>query len=180
MFRKSAAAHVWSVNLDLNSIAGFWQRSLANRRTGFSHPRLEKRAWISTVLGALFPRLLLALICGISCSHGAETVIVNKKFHNREIKVRVGSTIQLELEELATAGYAWTIQNLDTAHFEVLKVQTKSTPSKGDLAGASIVKTWQIRPIKQGQSELKLLHHRVWEDEKAASDAFVLKVRIIP
>jgi predicted secreted protein len=180
MSHDTTATNLWSVDLRLDLIDRFWQQAFANRRTGFVHPRLERRARISTGLGAFFPRLLIALICGITFSHGAETVIVNKKFHNREIKVRVGSTIQLELEELGTAGYTWTIQNLDTAHFEILKVQTKSTHSNGDLTGAPIIKTWQIRPTKQGQSELKLLHYRAWEGEKNASDTFVLKVRIIP
>jgi predicted secreted protein len=111
--------------------------------------------------------------------HAPETVIVNKKFNNREIKVRVGGMIRVELQELGAAGYVWTIQDLDKEHFEVLKVQTDNSRPPGDSTGAPVTKTWLIRSKKEGKSELKFIHCRPWEDAKNASDTFILKVRII-
>ena len=44
--------------------------------------------------------LVLSLALFASPSRGAETVTVDKTFHGREIKVRVGATIRVELEPL--------------------------------------------------------------------------------
>jgi predicted secreted protein len=131
-------------------------------------------------LGAMFLSLFISFIFCIALSYSAETVTVNKAFDGREIKVRTGGSICVELEELGSSGYAWTIKDLDTEHFEVLSVKTKDSPSPGDFTGAPVVRTWLISTKKEGKAALKFLHYRPWEGEKNASDTFVLKVRIIP
>lgn len=123
--------------------------------------------------------LFMPFIFCISHSYGAETVIVNKAFNGREIKVRAAGMIRVDLEELGAAGYAWAIKDLDQEHFEILSVKTKDVPSQGDITGAPVVKTWLISTKKKGKAELKFLYYRPWEGEKNASDTFVLKVRIL-
>lgn len=123
--------------------------------------------------------LFMPFIFCISHSYGTETVIVNKAFNGREIKVRAGSLIRVDLEELGAAGYAWAIKDLDKEHFEILSVKTKDVPSQGDITGAPVVRTWLISTKKKGKAELKFLYYRPWEGEKNASDTFVLKVRIL-
>lgn len=132
-----------------------------------------------TYLGAMFLSLLMPFFFCISCLHAAETVVVNKAFNGREIKVKAGGSIRVELEELGAAGYAWAIKDLDSEHFEVMKVETKGIPAPSDITGAPVVRTWLISAKKGGKAELKLLHYRPWEGEKNASDTFVLKVRIL-
>ena len=130
-------------------------------------------------LKALALSFALSLILGVSHSSGAETVIVNKKFNGREIKVRVGGLIRIDLEELGTAGYAWAIKHLDKEYFEIMSVQTEGAPPPGDVTGAPVVKTWLFRAIKKGMSEVKFLCYRPWEGEGNAVDKFILKVRIL-
>lgn len=130
-------------------------------------------------LGAMVLSLFMPFIFCISHSYGTETVIVNKAFNGREIKVRAGSLIRVDLEELGAAGYAWAIKDLDKEHFEILSVKTKDVPSQGDITGAPVVRTWLISTKKKGKAELKFLYYRPWEGEKNASDTFVLKVRIL-
>lgn len=129
--------------------------------------------------GAMVLSLFMPFIFCISHSYGAETVIVNKAFNGREIKVRAGGMIRVDLEELGAAGYAWAIKDLDQEHFEILSVKTKDVPSQGDITGAPVVKTWLISTKKKGKADLKFLYYRPWEGEKNASDTFVLKVRIL-
>jgi predicted secreted protein len=106
-------------------------------------------------------------------------VIVNKAFNGREIKVRAGAMIQVELQQLGAAGYAWEIQGLDAEHFKVQSVKTEDRKDSGDIVGAPILKTWRIGAIKAGKSKLRFLHYRPWEGEESAVDTFVLNVRII-
>jgi len=130
-------------------------------------------------LKALLVSLALPLIFGISHSFATETVIVNRAFNGREIKVRAGGLVRVDLEQLGAAGFAWEIKDLDKEHFEIVSVQTESAPPPGDVTGAPVVKTWLFRATKQGMSELKFLYYRPWEGEKNAVDSFILKVRIL-
>lgn len=129
-------------------------------------------------LRVLFLSLVLSLF-GFSHLSATETVIVNKAFNGREIKVRAGGLIRVDLEELGAAGYAWAIKDLDKEHFEMLGVETEGTRPAGDVTGAPVVKKWLFRATKKGATELRLLYYRPWEGEKNAADSFILKVRIL-
>lgn len=131
-------------------------------------------------LGAMVLSLfIIPIIFCSSDSYGAETVVVNKSFNGREIKVRAGGLIRVDLEELGAAGYAWGIKDLDREHFEVLSVETRDVPPQGDVTGAPVIRTWLISTKNKGKAVLNFLHYRPWEGEKNASDMFVLKVRIL-
>jgi predicted secreted protein len=165
--------------------------NITARKTSFSL-RLSAVLWLLMVVAqlpagsdiaegkSLLPVTQASVQQSASGPEAAATVTVNKKFNNREVKVRAGGMIRVELEELGAAGYVWTIQNLDKAHFEVVKVQTDEDRPKDDVTGAPVTKTWLIRTKTGGQSALKFIHCRPWEDAKNASDTFVLKVRIVP
>lgn len=129
-------------------------------------------------------RILLSLffsfICALNGSYGSETVVVDKAMNKREVKVRVGGHIRVELEELGTAGYLWTIQEFDGEHFEIIKEFRDASKPSDDTTGTPATKKWLIRTLKAGKSELKFFHYRPWENPESASDTFTLKVRIIP
>jgi predicted secreted protein len=131
-----------------------------------------------TAIGLVLLSLLMPFVLDLTPAHG-ETVSVNKSFDGREIKVRVGGLIQVELEELGAAGYAWAIQDLDREHFEVLKAETADGRSTNQITGVPVLKTWHMAAKKPGLTTLKFLHFRPWEGEKNASDTFVLRVRIL-
>ena len=128
---------------------------------------------------ALVLSLALPLVFGISHSSAAETVIVNKAFNGREIKVRADGLLRVDLEELGAAGYVWAIKDLDKKYFDIVSVQTEGTPPAADVTGTPVVKTWLFRAIKKGATELRFLYYRPWEGEKSAVDSFILKVRIL-
>jgi inhibitor of cysteine peptidase len=123
--------------------------------------------------------LTLPLFVGLSLVYGEETVIVTKAFNGREIKVRNGSMIQVELNQAGSAGYVWEIEDLDKEHFEVVSVQTPEPPAKPDFVGGPVKKMWLIRVTAQGKFQLKFIHARPWEGEEKTTDTFVLKVRIL-
>jgi predicted secreted protein len=128
---------------------------------------------------AMFFFLVLPLVFGLSSACGSETVTVDKAFNGREIKVRAGSTIRVELEQAGAAGYVWEIRDLDREHFEVESVATPGRPDAGDLVGGPVLKTWSIRVKTKGISELRFIHYRPWEGQEKAADSFVLRVRIL-
>jgi predicted secreted protein len=128
----------------------------------------------------LFLSIIFPMIYQTSSIFAAETVVVNKQFNQREIKVKIGGSIRVELEELGSAGYTWKLQKQDEFYLSSPKVENKGTPPKDDITGAPVLKTWTFQAKKAGQTELKFIYFRPWEDEKTASDTYVLKVRIVP
>ncbi len=127
----------------------------------------------------LFPPLLLLI--GVPTSFGSETLTVNKWFNGKEIHVRSGDVIRVELEELGAAGYVWEIQDLDTAHFEVLSEKAEGRRRQEGataVVGGPVLKIWLIEAKKAGETKLEFYHYRVWEGRENRADAFSMKVEI--
>ncbi len=123
--------------------------------------------------------LALCLVGGFSFSWGSGVETLKKADSGREITVRVGEVIRIELEQAGATGYLWEPRNLDTGRFEVLGVETQTAVSPG-ITGAPVIKIWSIKALREGKSELKFFYYRPWEGEKNAVDEFFLKVRILP
>jgi predicted secreted protein len=119
-----------------------------------------------------------SLLFGLFFSFSAETVKVNKDLNGKEIKVRTGDTIEVELQEPGATGYSWEIQALDAEHFKVLSIRTEARKS-GPMVGAPVMKIWSISALKEGKSKLKFLLYRPWEGEKSAENNFVINVVIL-
>lgn len=107
-------------------------------------------------------------------------IVVDKQFHQREIKVRKGGLFVVELEQLGSAGYEWAVSELDEASFEIVQVDTLDEPQPGDVTGAPVTRQWRVRVKKEGNPTIRFLHRRPWEGPEEASDRFELKVRILP
>jgi predicted secreted protein len=123
--------------------------------------------------------LTFSFVCGLSVAYGEETVVVDKSFNGREIKIRSGSMIRVELDQAGATGYAWEIHDPDKKHFEDISVKTPEPPEKSDLVGAPVKKTWLIKAMEKGKAELRFLYFRSWEGKEKAVDSFLLKVRIV-
>jgi predicted secreted protein len=104
--------------------------------------------------------------------------IFKKADNGREITVRRGEVIRIELEQAGATGYVWEPHDLDTERFEVLGVETRAVV-RPEMTGLPVVKIWSIKALKEGKSDLRFFYYRPWEGIKNALDEFVLKVRIL-
>jgi predicted secreted protein len=86
--------------------------------------------------------------------------------------------IQIELEALGTAGYAWHIETLDPEYLEITSKDGVRNSTKGSSVGAPATHMWQFRGIKTGDTEIVMLYYRIWEGKNTAIDEFRLKVKI--
>ncbi len=122
--------------------------------------------------------LAFCLIIGFSsiCCSGME--IFKETDNGREITVRPGEVIRIELEQAGATGYVWEPHDLDTQYFEVLGTETRAAV-KPEMTGLPVIKIWSIRALKEGKSELKFFYYRPWEGTKKAVGEFFLKVRIL-
>jgi predicted secreted protein len=105
------------------------------------------------------------------------TVITIKKQDNgKEITVKTGDIIRVELEEMGTAGYSWFVDNLNTEHLEMLSKGTK--PMSEDKVGAPVLGIWMFRAKKKGSVEINMDHYRAWEGKEKATEHFSIKLLI--
>jgi hypothetical protein len=116
-------------------------------------------------LSALFTCFLIVTICCVQYSYGAETVIVNQSFNNREIKVKIGSRIQVEVQTPAATTNVWTLKDLDGEHFKTI-----------DPLVAGV---WLIEAKKTGKANLGFILSPPGE-EKNATEVITLRVLIVP
>lgn len=133
----------------------------------------------SAIMKAMLLILTFSFACSLSVAYGEEMVVVDKSFNGREIKVRSGSMVRVELEQAGATGYTWEIHNLDKKHFELVSVKTPEPPEKSDLVGAPVKKTWLLKAREKGKAELRFLYFRSWEGKEKAVDSFLMKVRIV-
>jgi hypothetical protein len=117
-------------------------------------------------LVVFFACLSVMAAWGLQCSYGAETVVINQSFNNREIKIKIGGRIRVELQTPANTANVWTLKDFDSEHLKAL-----DPPSAG---------TWLFATQKAGKANLRFILSPSGNGSGNAGDAFSLRVLIIP
>ena len=104
------------------------------------------------------------------------SLTIKKQDTGKEITVKPGDIICVELEEMGAAGYIWFVDNLNTEHLEMLSKKTKLISE--DKLGAPVLGEWLFRVKKKGSVEINMDHYRVWEGKEKATEHFSIKLLI--
>jgi predicted secreted protein len=104
-------------------------------------------------------------------------VIVKRGDNGKEITVKKGGVIQIEMEVLGGAGFIWEFEDLDSEHLEILREETEGIPKEGFM-GAPTIKIWQLMAKKAGETEVTMYCFRPWESKDKAIGKFEIKVKI--
>jgi predicted secreted protein len=147
--------------------------------------RIRKKIVIVLFLSTIWLVFALALtsegLCNGSILTGDDmnnrkTIIIRKQDNGKEIKVKCGSVVQIELEQLGSAGYSWNIDKVNTDYLVLLSDETAAgTESK---IGASVLRKWRFKTIKKGSVEIKMNYYRKWEGIGKATEHFLIKLSI--
>ncbi|MFH0930015.1 MAG: protease inhibitor I42 family protein [Candidatus Moraniibacteriota bacterium] len=103
---------------------------------------------------------------------------ITKQDNGKEISLKAGEIIQIELEENGSTGYVWQIDNLDKTYFELVAEETRKTETENNLVGAPVVGVWKIKALKKGSSSVKMDYFRSWEGRESAVDHFAVDLEI--
>lgn len=106
------------------------------------------------------------------------TVILQKEQSGQAITVKAGYFVQIELAAVATAGYNWHIDNLDSQYFELTSEETRKVSEEAKI-GAPVMRVWCFKAKKVGQTEIKMDYYREWEGVEKSIDHFSIKIKII-
>lgn len=105
-------------------------------------------------------------------------VMVTKAHSGKEITVKLGDVIRIELPEQGGTGFLWQFEGLDKQFFDLIKVETDKMNKEEGLTGEPLVKRWHLKTKKVGTTVVRLYYFRPWEHKGKAADTFVLPVRI--
>jgi len=105
-----------------------------------------------------------------------KTVVLNKQDSGKQIDVKIGEVVQVELEAVGTAGYQWFVESLDQ---EILRLISEGTKvlHPGSL-GSPVLMVWKFEVIKEGTTEIKMNHYRSWEGKEKSTDHFEVRIKI--
>jgi inhibitor of cysteine peptidase len=95
---------------------------------------------------------------------------------NQTIESKVGDTLVVELEGNPTTGYTWEAVELDQAVLE--QVGEPEYNAESDLLGAPGVIILRFKAVGPGQTLLKLVYHRPWEQDIPPEETFEVMIAV--
>jgi inhibitor of cysteine peptidase len=129
----------------------------------------------------LIPRLFWLLLSGLilypSPLLAAEvTITVTKEQSGREIALKVGDILLIELPAQSGTGYSWAAAETFSPYLKMLD-QTTRQLTEG-RPGGPVMQVWRFKAERPGAGEINLAYFRPWEGVGTAVDHFRLKLRI--
>jgi predicted secreted protein len=160
--------------LILNLMEATWDDSSIFLRTVNLRRVIGRRGFVLT----LALTLSLSSVCiAMERKDGGDSMILGKQNTGKEIAVKAGDTIWIELEAIGGTGYWWYINDLDAAHLELLSEETRAISEEGKT-GAPVMDIWRFRALKKGSAEIRLDYYRKWEGLESATEHFLIKLTI--
>jgi predicted secreted protein len=118
----------------------------------------------------------LNLVVFPSQSEGNE-VRLSKDDNGREIAVKIGDVLHIELERFGGTGYEWYLDKSYEKYFELMKEGTETLQSR-NLVGTPVLRTWELTAVEKGETEIRLFLYRNWEGRDKPIETFKVKVKI--
>ena len=93
----------------------------------------------------------------------------------RQIEAKVNQEFEIDLPEVRTAGYKWTIVKRGEPVLQLL--EDTSQPNTAGVGGAGL-HHWRFGAVAAGAGEIKVQYGRSWEEDREPARTFTLKVRV--
>jgi len=121
--------------------------------------------------------LLTCLILSPSPLLSADaTITVTKEQGGREIALKVGNILRIELPGKGGTGYLWLVEATGAPY---LKLMSEATQQVGERRpGSPVMQVWRFKAEKPGACEIKMAYYRPWEGVGKAVDYFLVKLHI--
>ena len=121
--------------------------------------------------------LLTFLMLSQSTLMAAEaTITVTKEQGGREIALKVGNILRIELPGKGGTGYLWLVEATGAPY---LKLMSEATQKVGEpRPGSPVMQVWRFRAAQPGATEIKMAYYRPWEGVGKAVDHFRVKLHI--
>jgi predicted secreted protein len=104
------------------------------------------------------------------------TITVTKEQGGREIALKVGNILLIELPGKGGTGFSWVVEATGAPY---LKLMSEATQKVGEpRPGGPVMQVWRFKAAQPGTTELKMAYYRPWEGVGKAVDHFRVKLHI--
>lgn len=104
----------------------------------------------------------------------ADTTVVTEQAKEKTAENSV--TGKISLHGNASTGYTWQYSVKDTSIAELSEEDSVSDDPTGQLCGAGETHIWDIKGLKEGQTEVTFNYLRPWESEILESKTYIINV----
>jgi inhibitor of cysteine peptidase len=105
------------------------------------------------------------------------TVTLTEHDDGGRVRVHTGETIEICLPEIATAGYRWSVDDIDTSLFDVSEVSAEYPQGAIGSGGQACVRVTARSP---GNGTVRLKYGRPWEGADGILKRFAVDVEAVP
>ena len=114
------------------------------------------------------------LLTALSACGASNEVKLDAGDAGSQVELNAGQTLVVSLEGNPTTGYTWEAAELDE---QVLRqVGEAEFKPDSDAIGAGGVQTLRFETVNSGQTTLKLVYHRPWEEDVEPLETFSVQV----
>ncbi len=129
----------------------------------------------------MIPRITWLLITCLMLSQSTllaadATITVTKEQGGREVALKVGNILRIELPGRGGTGYSWLAEDTFAPYLKLMDQATRQV--KEGRLGGPVIQVWRFKAEKPGATEIKMAYYRPWEGVGQAKDHFLIKIRI--
>jgi inhibitor of cysteine peptidase len=121
--------------------------------------------------------LLLVAGCASTPSH-SEGILLHESDSGQILELRVNDTFLILLDSNPSTGYSWNVEYIDLAVLEQVG-EPLFTPDS-NLPGSGGTTMFAFQTIAVGQTLLRLIYHRTWEEDTPPLKTFEITITITP
>jgi len=114
------------------------------------------------------------LLTALSACGASNDVELDAGENGSQVELNAGQTLIVSLEGNPTTGYTWEAAELDEQVLQQVG-ETEFKPDS-DAIGAGGVQTLRFETMNSGQTTLKLVYHRPWEEDVEPAEIFSVQV----
>ncbi len=140
------------------------------------------KLWLHILLAIFFilPDNLYAGAPG-SMDNIHKTVNLDVTSNGKEVEMKVGDELRIELEGTGGTGYWWYFDKLDSVLLGLISEETRPvTDEAKTMVGGAVIGIWKLRANKPGHSIIRMKYYRNWEKSDKAIKQFEISVNISP
>ena len=129
----------------------------------------------------MLPRIMWLLLTCLMLSPSPllaadATITVTKEQGGREIALKVGNILLIELPGKGGTGYSWLVEETFAPYLKLMDQTTRQL--KEGRPGGPVMQVWRFKAEQPGACEIKMAYYRPWEGVGKAVDHFLLKLHI--
>lgn len=97
--------------------------------------------------------------------------------NGKEIEVRQGDLVRVELESPGATGYLWQLGDLDRSRLDLVNQSTRTLLRDGKVGGP-VLTVFCFRAVSEGSVMLMIDFFRPWEGRAKSERRFLVKIKI--